>query len=107
LWSSVRDDIAGEAVEVPDISEEEFHCSLGCDGCVSLNEVSPLSYQVHCYHNHVISMSLQQFYYKVNPDCPPPFIWDVERLEFTEGPMSLGLCLKAEIASAAILTYVS
>jgi hypothetical protein len=51
-------------------------------------------------------MSLWQFYHKVDQDRPS-FIQDVGRLEFAEGSMPLGLSLKAEIAGAAILTYVS
>jgi hypothetical protein len=52
-------------------------------------------------------MSLWEFYYEVNQDCLPLFVWDLEGLEFAKGPMSLCLGLKAEVTSAAILTYVS
>jgi hypothetical protein len=51
-------------------------------------------------------MSLWQFYHKVDRDRLPLLIWNVERLEFTEGSMPLGLSPKAKIAGAAILTYV-
>jgi hypothetical protein len=52
-------------------------------------------------------VSLREFYYEVDRDCFPPFIWDLEGLEFAEGLMSLCLGPETEIASAAILTYVS
>jgi hypothetical protein len=51
-------------------------------------------------------VSLWEFYYEVDRDCLPPFVWDLEGLEFTKGPMSLCFGPKAEIASATILTYV-
>jgi hypothetical protein len=107
LWSSVRDDISEEAVELPDVLEEEFHHSLGHDSCVSLNEVSPFPYQVHCYHDHVVSMCLWEFYHEVDQNHFPPFIGDVEGLKLAEGLMSWGFGLKAEVAGAAVLTYVS
>jgi hypothetical protein len=52
-------------------------------------------------------VSLWEFYYEVDRDCFPLFIWDFEGLEFAEGPMSLCFGPETEIASATILTYVS
>jgi hypothetical protein len=52
-------------------------------------------------------MSLWEFYYEVDRDCFPLFVWDLEGSEFAKGPMSLCFGLETEIASATILTYVS
>jgi hypothetical protein len=106
LWPSVRDDIARETMEFPYISEEELCCFLGCNGCVSGNEVCSFPYGVHHYHDHIVSVSFWEFYYDVDQKCLPSFVQDLEGLEFTKGPMSLCLGPKAEITGAAILTYV-
>jgi hypothetical protein len=107
LWSSVGDDIAGETMKFPYVSEEELRCSLDCNGCVSGDEVGPFSCQVYQYHDCIVPMSLWEVYYEVDQYCLPLFAWDLQGLEFTKGLMSLCLGLKAEIASVTILTYVS
>jgi hypothetical protein len=94
-------------MKFPYILEEELHRSLGCNGCVSGDEVTPFPYRVYRYHDCIVPVSLWEFYYEVDRDCLPPFIWDLEGLELAEGPMSLCFGLKAEVASATILTYVS
>jgi hypothetical protein len=52
-------------------------------------------------------MSFWEFYYEINRDCFPSFLQDFEGLEFAEGPVSLCFGPKAEIADAAVLTYIS
>jgi hypothetical protein len=52
-------------------------------------------------------MSFWEFYYEINRDCFPSFLRDFEGLELAEGPVSLCFGPKAEIAGAAVLTYIS
>src|SRR5580704_10595145 len=93
-------------MKFPYVSEEELRRSLGCNRCVSGDEVTSFSCRVYRYHDRVVSVGFWEFYYEVDRDRLPSFAWDLEGLEFAEGPMPLCLGPKAEIASATVLTYV-
>jgi len=63
-----------EAVEFPDIVEEESGCSFYCDHRVHQNEVYSFGDRVHNSYDSVMSGGLWEFNHKVYTEYIPPFV---------------------------------
>jgi len=95
-----------EAIEFPDMMEEESGCSFCCDRRVRRNEVYPFGDSIHDRHDGVMSRSLQEFDHKIDTEGIPPCIWNGERLKLANRRMSLRFRPEAEVASTHILADV-
>ena len=96
-----------EAVEFPNVMEEESGCSFCCDRHVHWNEVYSFGDSIHDRHNGVMSGGLQEFNHKINTEGVPPCVRHGEQLMLTNRRMSPRFCLGAKIASTHILANVS
>ena len=96
-----------EAVEFPNVMEEESGCSFCCDRHVHWNEVYSFGDSIHDRHNGVMSGGLQEFNHKINTEGVPPCVRHGEQLMLTNRRMSPRFCLEAKIASTHILANVS
>jgi len=102
----IGDDMFREAMEFPDIMEEESGCSFCCDHHVCQNEVYSFGDSIHDRHDGVMSRGLWEFDHKIDTEGIPPCIWNGERLKLTNRRMSPRFCLEAEVASTHILANV-
>ena len=88
MRSAIGDDMFREAMEFPDVIEEEPGCSFRCDRRVHRNEVYPFGDSIHDHHDSVMSRRLWEFDHKINTEGIPPCIWNGERLKLTNRRMS-------------------
>jgi len=95
-----------EAVEFPNVIEEESGCSFRCDRRVRRNKVYSFGDSIHNCHNGVMSRGLQEFDHKINTEGVPPCIWHGERLKLANRRMLPRFRLEAKIASTHILANV-
>jgi len=107
LRSAIRDDTFWEAMEFPDVMEEESGCSFCCDCRVHRNEVYPFGDSIHDRHDSVISGRLWEFDHKIDTEGIPPYIRNGERLKLANRRMSPRFRPEAEVASTHILANVS
>jgi len=83
LGSAVGDNMFWEAVEFPDIVEEESGCSFCCDHYVHWNKVYSFEDGIHDSHDGVMSRGLWEFDHEINTERIPPYIQNEERLKLT------------------------
>jgi len=102
----VRDNTFQEAMEFPDVIEEESGCSFYYDCCVHQNKVHPFGDRIHNSHDSIISGGLWEFDHEINAEHIPPCIWHRERLQLTNQRMSPRFHPKAEITGTYILADV-
>jgi len=102
----IRDDTFREAMEFPDVMEEELGCSLHCDHCVHRNEVYPFGDSIHNRHDGIMSRRLWEFDHKIDTEGIPPCIRNGERLKLANRRMSPRFRPEAEVASTHILADV-
>jgi len=102
----VGDDMFREAVEFPDVMEEESGCSFRYDRRVHQNEVYPFGDSIHDHHDGVMSRGLREFDHKIDTKGIPPCVQNGERLKLANGRMSPRFRPEAEIASTHILANV-
>jgi len=102
LRSAVGDDTFREAVEFPNVIEEE----LGCSCRVRQNEVYSFGDSIHDRHNGIMSGGLWEFDHKIDTEGVPPCVWHGEQLKLANRRMSPRFRLKAKIASTYILADV-
>jgi len=95
-----------EAVEFPNVIEEESGCSFRCDRRVHRNEVYSFGDSIHDCHNGVMSRGLQEFNHKINTEGVPPCIWHGERLKLANRRISPRFRSEAKIASTHILANI-
>jgi len=96
-----------EAMEFPDVMEEESGCSFCCNRRVRRNEVYSFGDSIHNCHDSVMSRGLWEFDHKIDAEGVPPCIQHRERLKLANRRMSPRFRLEAKIASAHILADVS
>ena len=106
MRSAIRDDTFREAMEFPDVMEEESGCSLRCDRRVRRNEVYPFEDSIHDRHDGVMSRRLWEFDHKIDTEGIPPCIWNREQLKLANRRISPRFRPEAEIASTHILADV-
>jgi len=70
----VRDNMFQEAVEFPDIVEEESSCFFCCDHYMYQSEVHSFEDRIHDSHDSVMFGGLLEFNHKVYTECIPPFV---------------------------------
>jgi len=102
----VGDDTFQEAVEFPNIMEEESGCSFYCDRCVRRNEVYSFEDSIHDRHNGVMSGGLREFDHKIDTEGVPPCVQHREWLKLTNRRMSPRFCPEVKITSTHILADV-
>jgi len=102
----VRDNMFQEAMEFPDVMEEESGCSFCCDHCVRQNKVHPFGDRIHDSHDGVMSRGLREFDHKIDTEYIPPCIQYREQLQLTNWRMSPRFHPEAEIAGTYILPDV-
>ena len=73
-----------EAVEFPNVIEEESGCSFRCDHRVRRNEVYSFGDSIHDRHDSVMSRGLWEFDHKIDTEGIPPCIWNGERLKLAK-----------------------
>ena len=95
-----------EAVEFPNVMEEESDCSFCCDRRVRWNEVYSFGDSIHDCHNGVMSGGLWEFDHKIDTEGVLPCVRHGERLKLTNRRMSPRFRLEAKIASTHILANV-
>jgi len=95
-----------EAMEFPDVMEEESGCSFHCDRRVRRNEVYSFGDSIHDHHDSVMSGGLQEFDHKIDAESVPLCVRNGERLKLANGRMSSRFHLEAKITSAHILADV-
>jgi len=106
LGSAVRDNTFWEAVEFPDIMEEESGCSFYYDNCVRWNEVYSFGDSIHDSHNGIMFGGLQEFDHKINTEHIPLCVWNEEWLKLTNWRVLPRFCPEAEITVTYILANV-
>jgi len=106
LRSAIGDNTFREAVEFPDIIEEELGCSFRCDRRVRRNEVYSFGDSIHDYHDSVMSRGLWEFDYKIDTEGVPLCVRNGERLELANRRMSPRFSPEAKIASTHILADI-
>ena len=74
----VGDNTFQEAIEFPDIMEEESSCSFRCDCCVCWNEVYSFRDRVHDSHDGIMSRELWEFNHEIDAEHIPLYIWHRE-----------------------------
>jgi len=102
----VRDNTFQEAMEFPDVIEEESSCSFCCNRCVYWNEVHSFGDRIHDSHDSVMSGKLWEFDHEINTERIPLCVQHRERLQLVNWRMSPRFHLEAEIASTYILANV-
>jgi len=95
-----------EAMEFPNIMEEESSCSFCCDRRVHRNEVYSFGDSIHDCHNSVISRGLREFDHKIDTEGVPPCVQHRERLKLANRRISPRFCPEAKITSTHILADV-
>jgi len=106
LRSAVGDDTFQEAVEFPNVMEEESGCFFHCDRRVHQNEVYSFGDSIHDHQNGVMSGGLWEFNHKIDTEGILPCIWHGERLKLANRKMSPRFRPEAKIASTHILADV-
>jgi len=106
LRSAIGDDTFREAMEFPDVMEEESGCSFRCDRRVHWNKMYSFEDSIHDRHDGVMSRGLWEFDHKINTEGIPPCIRNGERLKLANRRMSPRFCLEVEVASTHILANV-
>jgi len=106
LRSTVGDDTFQEAMEFPNVMEEESGCFFCCDRRVHWNEVYSFGDSIHDRHNGVMSGGLWEFDQKINTEGVPLCIQNREQLKLANRRMSPRFRLEAKIASTHILADV-
>jgi len=106
LRSTVGDDTFREAIEFPDIMEEESGCSFRCDRHVHQNEVYSFGDSIHNCHDSIVSRRLWELNHKINTEHIPPCVQNGEWLELTDWRILPRFCLKTEITGTYILADV-
>jgi len=102
----VGDNAFREAVEFPDIIEEESGCSFCCNHYVRRNEVHSFGNSIYDSHDGIMSERLQEFDPKIDTEGIPLCIQNREQLKLTNRRMLPRFCPEAEIASTHILADV-
>ena len=102
----VGDNTFREAMEFPDIMEEESGCSFHCDCHVRWNEVDSFEDSIHDCHDSVMSRRLQKLYHKINTEHVPLCIRNEEWLELTDWRVLPRFCLETEITGTYILANI-
>jgi len=102
----VGDDTFREAIEFPDIMEEESGCSLCCDRHVRRNEVYSFGDSIHDRHDSVMSRGLWEFDHEIDTEGIPPCVQNKEQLKLANRRMSPRFYLEVEITSTHILADV-
>jgi len=95
-----------EAVEFPNIMEEESGCSFCCDHRVRRNEVYSFGDSIYDRHNGIMFGGLQEFDHKIDTEGVPPCVQHGERLKLANRRMSPRFHPEAKIASTHILANV-
>jgi len=95
-----------EAMEFPDVVEEESGCSFRCDRRVRRNKVYSFGDSIHDHHDSVMTRGLWEFDHKINADGIPPCVRNGEQLKFANRRMWPRFRLEAEITSTHILADV-
>ena len=106
MRSTIGDDTFQEAMEFPDVMEEELGCSFRYDRRVRRNEVYPFGDSIHNCYDSVMSRRLWEFDHKIDTEGIPPCIRNRERLKLANRRMSPRFCPEAEVASTHILADV-
>jgi len=106
LRSAVEDNTFREAVEFPNIMEEESGYSFHCDCHVHQNEVYTFGDSIHDHHNSVMSGGLWEFDHKIDTEGVPPCVWHREQLKLANRRISPRFRLEAKIVSTHILANV-
>ena len=95
-----------EAVEFPDVMEEESGCSFHCDHRVHRNEVHSFRDSIHDYHNGIVSRRLQELNHKIDTERIPPCIQNRKQLKLADWRVSLRFCPETEITGTYILADI-
>jgi len=95
-----------EAMEFPDIMEEESGSSFCCDCYVHRNEVYSFGDRIHDSHDGIMSGELWEFGHKIDTECIPLSIWNGEQLKLANWRVLPRFCLEAEITSTYILASI-
>jgi len=106
LRSAVGDNTFQEAMEFPDVMEEESGCFFRCNRHVCRNEVYSFGDSIHDCHDSVMSGGLREFDHKIDAEGVPPRVRHRERLKLANRRMSPRFRPEAKIASAHILADV-
>ena len=106
MRSAIGDDAFREAMEFPDVMEEESGCSFHCDCRVRRNEVHSFGDSIHNRHDGVMSQRLREFDHKIDTKGIPPCIRNREQLKLTNRRMLPRFRPEAEVASTHILADV-
>jgi len=102
----IGDDTFWEAVEFPDVMEEESGCSFCCDCHVRRNEVYSFGDSIYDRHDSVMFRGLWEFDHKIDTEGILLYIWNGEQLKLANRRMSPRFRLEAEVASTHILADV-
>jgi len=95
-----------EAMEFPDVMEEELGCSFRCDRRVHWNEVYSFGDSIYDCHDSVVSRGLWEFDHKIDTENVPLRVQNREQLKLANGRISPRFRPEAKIASAHILADV-
>jgi len=106
LRSVVGDNTFREAMEFPDVMEEESGCFFRCNRRVRRNEVYSFGDSIHDCHDSVMSGGLREFNHKIDAEGVPLRVRHRERFKLTNRRMSPRFRPEAKIASAYILANV-
>ena len=106
MRSAIGDDTFREAMEFPDVMEEESGCSFCCDCRVHQNKVYSFGDSIHDHHNGVMSGGLWEFDHKIDTEGISPCIRNGEQLKLANRRMLPRFHPEAEVASAYILANV-
>jgi len=106
LRSAIGDDTFREAVEFPDVMEEEPGCSFRRDRRVRRNEVYSFGDSIHDRHDSVMSGRLREFDHKIDTEGVPPCIRNGEWLELANRGVLPRFSPEAKVASTHVLADV-
>jgi len=95
-----------EAMEFPDVMEEESGCSFCYDHCVYQNKVHSFGDRIHDSHDGVMSRGLQEFNHEIDTEHILPCVWYREWLQLVNWRISPRFHSEAEIAGTYILPNV-
>ena len=106
MRSAIGDDTFWEAMEFPDVMEEESGCSFCCDHHVHWNEVYSFGDSIHDCYDGIMSRGLWEFDHKIDTEGIPLCIRNGEWLKLANRRMSPRFRLEAKVASTHILADV-
>jgi hypothetical protein len=86
----------------PDLFKEPMCGAFGIDGGIHRDEVHMLGYAVNDIHNCIMAMGFRQFDYEVNTNHVPWCLSCLQRVELTEGSLTLQFCLVAQITGLGV-----